>query len=114
MSILGLTFAGSSTEKRAEMTAFLRDTLQLQAASDAGVEADLFELPDGSRFVVAGVGGMGETVRSIGFLVSNLDALVERLRNAGCEVGAPATNDRHRYVHFRAPDGQIYELVENR
>ena len=24
----------------------------------------------------------------------------------------PQENERHRYVHFLAPDGEIYELVE--
>ena len=32
----------------------------------------------------------------------------------GVEVDAPAANDRHRYIHFRAPDGKLYELVEER
>ena len=30
------------------------------------------------------------------------------------EVGEPSENDRNRYVHFRAPDGKLYELVESR
>jgi len=30
------------------------------------------------------------------------------------EVGEPGENDRHRYAHFRPPDGKLYELVEAR
>jgi hypothetical protein len=29
-------------------------------------------------------------------------------------VDEPAENERQRYVHFRAPDGKLYELVEER
>lgn len=114
MRALGLTFAGTSTENRTEMVEFLRDTLGLKQVRDSGVEADLFELPDGSRFAVAGVGGLGDTSRSIGFLVVGLDELIAKLHATGIDVDEPATNERHRYVHIRAPDGQLYELVEER
>jgi len=112
--VLGLVFAGTATAARREMVEFLGDTLGLAPAYDGGVEADLFELPDGSRFAVASPGGMGDTRRSIGFLVADLDAAVATLRAAGVEVDEPAESDRHRYVHFRAPDGELYELAEER
>jgi len=110
--VLGLVFAGTATERRAEMVEFLGTTLGLERVGDPGVEADLFELPDGSRVAVAPVGSMGETSRSLGFLVADLDEAVARLRGAGVEVDEPTANDKHRYVHFRAPDGHLYELVE--
>ncbi|HLX32196.1 MAG TPA: VOC family protein [Gaiellaceae bacterium] len=112
--VLGLVFAGTATGERTEMARFLRSTLGLTPIEGAGVEADLFELPDGSRFAVADPGAMGETTRSIGFAVENLDAAVATLRGAGIEVDEPAENERHRYVHFRAPDGELYELIEER
>ena len=112
MTILGLTFAGSATPRRSEMTNFVRDTLSLTSVRVAGVEADLFRLPDGSHFAVSAPGGMGDSERSIGFLVENLDAMVATLTDAGVEVGPIAQNMRERYVHFRAPDNQLYELVE--
>jgi len=68
--------------------------------------------PDGAFFAVAGPREMGDTSRTIGFLVADLAAAVDELRAAGVEVDEPAANDRHRYVHFRAPDGKLYELVE--
>jgi catechol 2,3-dioxygenase-like lactoylglutathione lyase family enzyme len=110
--LLGLVFVGTATENREEMVEFVRATLGLERVEDSGVEADLFELPDGSRVAVAGTGSMGETSRSIGFLVSSLDDAVTELQAAGVEVDSPAENERHRYVHFRAPDGHLYELVE--
>jgi catechol 2,3-dioxygenase-like lactoylglutathione lyase family enzyme len=114
VDVLGLVFAGTATDHRAEMVAFLRETLGLTKVSDSGVEADLFELPDGSRFAVAGTAGMGATSRSVGFLVSSLDEAASRLRDAGIKFDEPASNQRHRYIHFRAPDGHLYELVEER
>jgi glyoxylase I family protein len=114
VEILGLVFAGSATERRPEMARFVADVLGLEPAPTGGVSADMFALPDGAFFAVAGPREMGETSRTIGFLVADLGPAVEELRAAGVEVDEPAANDRHRYVHFRAPDGKLYELVEER
>jgi hypothetical protein len=112
MRILGLTFAGTATERRVEMSRFVRDTLSLTEAPVDGAEADFFALPDGSIFAVSPPGGMGQTRRSVGFLVDDLDAAVATLRSAGVKVGEVNQNARERYVHFWAPDQQLYELVE--
>ena len=114
MEVLGLVFAGSATGRRPEMAAFVADVLGLEPAPAGGVSADMFGLPDGSFFAVAGPREMGDTSRTIGFLVADLEAAVAELRAAGVEVDEPAENDRHRYVHFRAPDGKLYELVQER
>jgi glyoxylase I family protein len=114
MRILGLVFAGTSTPQRALMTGFLQDTLFLPRVQVDGVEADLFELPDGSTFAVASPGGMGDTPRSIGFLVEDLDAAATHLCAAGVEVGPVSEHERERYLHFRAPEGGLYELVERK
>jgi len=113
--ILGLVFAGSATDRRGEMTRFVGDVLGLERAEDSGVEADLFALPDGSRFGVADPRGMGETSRTIGFLVEDLEAAAAELRAAGAWVADEAgANDAERYLHFRAPDGELYELIQRR
>ena len=114
MEVLGLVFAGSATDRRPEMARFVNEVLGLEPAPAGGVRAAMFALPDGSFFAVAGTRGMGDTSRTIGFLVADLDAAVAELQAAGVEVDEPAANDRHRYVHFRAPDGKLYELVEER
>lgn len=114
MRIVGLVFAGTATDRRAEMTRFVQDTLDLQHVQIEGIEADMFALPDGSHFAVADPRGMGDTDRSIGFQVEKLDDAIAELRAAGVEVDDPAENDRQRYAHFRAPDGKLYELVEDR
>jgi hypothetical protein len=112
--ILGLAFAGTATDRRAEMVRFAVETLGLERVRVAGAEADMFELPDGSCFAVADPRGMGETSRSIGFLVADLDEPVADLQARGVELGEPAGNERFRYVHVRAPDGKLYELVAYR
>lgn len=114
MRILGLVYAGSSTGNREALVRFTAETLGLERVEVEGAEADMFALPDGALFAVSDPGGMGETSRSIGFLVESLDEAIADLRAAGVDVDEPATNDRHRYVHFRAPDGELYELVEAR
>lgn len=113
MQIKGIVFAGTATAKRAAMTGFVRDVLGLAPVRRDGVEADLFDLADGSSFAVASVDGMGSTERTLGFLVDDVEAARHELRAAGVEVDAEiSSNTRHRYLHFRAPDGQLYELVE--
>ena len=114
MRILGLVFAGSAGDQRAAMVRFAEETLGLERAHIGGVEADLFGLPDGSHFAIADTRGLGDTARSVGFQVEALDDAVAELRAAGVDVDDPAQNDRQRYVHFRAPDGLLYQLVENR
>ncbi|MFD5084442.1 hypothetical protein ACFVYP_20395 [Kitasatospora sp. NPDC058201] len=114
MRILGLVFGGTSTPHRSPMTAFLGDTLGLPRLQVEGVEADLFALPDGSAFAVASPGGMGDTPRSVGFLVDDLDAAAAELRAAGVDVGPVGENERERYLHFRAPDRQLCELTERK
>jgi glyoxylase I family protein len=114
LRIVGLTFAGTATGERAEMAHFVRDVLGLELVQVGGVEADMFALPDGARFAVVDPRGMGDTSRSIGFKVESLADAVAELHAAGVEVDEPAENDEQRYVHFRAPDGKLYELVEDR
>jgi glyoxylase I family protein len=112
VEILGLIFAGTATEHRAEMTRFVADVLGVAAAPVAGASADMFALPDGSAFAVSGPREMGETSRTVGFLVADVADAVAALRAAGVAVDDPVGNARFRYAHFHAPDGHLYELVE--
>jgi glyoxylase I family protein len=111
--VKGIVFAGTATTARPEMRAFLREVLGMVPVSVTGVEADLFDLPDGSSFAVASPQGMGATERSLGFLVDDVDQAVAELAAAGVPVDSQvSSNERERYAHFTAPDGQLYELVE--
>ena len=114
MQILGLIFAGTATDRREEMARFASDVLGLDAVPVDGASADMFDLPDGSTFAVAGPRELGETSRTLGFLIADLDAAVAELRASGVAIDDPVGNERFRYAHFRAPDGELYELVERR
>jgi glyoxylase I family protein len=94
------------------MADFVRDVLNLPQRHVHGVEADMFGLPDGSTFAVASPGGMGDSARSLGFLVEDLDEAVTELNAAGVTTDSPASNGMERYIHFTAPDGHLYELVQ--
>ncbi|MGZ4610325.1 MAG: VOC family protein [Actinomycetes bacterium] len=114
MEILGLVFAGTATDRRAPMATFVEDTLGLPRV-DTGEGAAMFALPDGTRFAVDDARDEdGGTSRTIGFLVADLRAAVTELRAAGVQVDDPDGNDRQLYAHFIAPDGELYELVQER
>jgi hypothetical protein len=114
MQILGLTFVGTFSSSRAEMAAFVRDVLGVAPADAHGMDADVFGLPDGTTLAVTDSGD-GPAGRTIGLLVDDLDGAVAELRAAGVRTDDEvSSNERERYAHFWAPDGQLYELVERR
>ncbi|MCU1365708.1 MAG: protein of unknown function, putative Glyoxalase/bleomycin domain [Ilumatobacteraceae bacterium] len=113
MEILGLVFAGTATDRRAVMSHFVEHTLGLRRAAGYDGDASMFELPDGSRFAVHDeYEDHHGTTRTIGFLVADVDLASRELAAAGIAVDDPEQNELHRYVHFTAPDGELYELVE--
>jgi glyoxylase I family protein len=94
------------------MARFVREVLGFAPADVSGIDADLFELPDRSTFVVADA-DEADGERTVGFRVEDLDAAIVELRAADVAVdNTIAANERFRYVHFRAPDGRLYELIE--
>jgi glyoxylase I family protein len=115
MEILGLVFLGTATPNRPAMTAFVEGTLGLSRVAAGTAGADMFALPDGSGFAVSDERDEGGvTSRTVGLLVADLDTAVAELRAAGVGVDDPQQNDRYRYAHFVAPDGELYELVQER
>ncbi len=88
--------------------------LGLEPPAVDGASADMFRLPDGSTFAVSGPREIGETSRTVGFEVAELDEAIAELRAAGVETDGIAENSEFRYTHFRPPDGELYELVERR
>ena len=113
MWIEGVTFVGTRTEARQEMAEFVRDVLALAPAPAGDMDAEVFAMPDGSTFAVTSPNSPPEQERTVGFRVADVDQAMRELRDAGVstddEVSSSATQ---RYVHFRAPDGHLYELVQ--
>ena len=116
MRITGITFVGTRTDARPAMAAFVRDVLGLSPVPPTDdMDAELFALPDGSSFAVTSGVPAGEDVRTIGFAVDDIEGARQALEAAGVWTDDDiAVDDRFRYLHFRAPDGCLYELVEER
>ena len=116
MRITGITFVGTRTDAWPAMTQFVREVLglHLDPAVD-GMDADVFTMADGSSFAVTPGVAPSEDDRTVGFLVDDLDGAHRVLLASGVELDDEiSTNERFRYLHFRAPDGHLYELIEER
>jgi hypothetical protein len=58
--------------------------------------------------------GMRTELEVAGFLVADLVAAEAELRAAGIEIVRPLRGDASAgWVHFRGPDGQLYELTRD-
>lgn len=115
MQIVGLSFAGTATAAHQQMSAFLSEVFGLNPVRLDGNTAEFFRLADGSYFAVSEPGQLGETHRSTGFEVDDLDAAIAELRDRGIQTDdEPSGNSELRYAHFVAPDGRLYELIERR
>ena len=115
LGVRGLVFVGTRTPEAAAMTAFARDVLGLAPRTDAEAGgAAYFDLPDGSSFAVQAVQDEEPAERTVGLQVDDLDAAVARLRAAGVATDEVSESETQRWAHFRAPDGRLYELVQQR
>lgn len=116
MEIRGISFVGSHTEAHEEMGSFLRDVLGLRPITVDGVGATLFAATNGDVLAVARPYEEDSSAaeRTVGLLVGDIDAAAAELHAAGIETDGISENARWRYTHFRAPDGRLYELVEER
>lgn len=115
MRIQGLVFVGTRTEAREAMSRFVQDVLGLMPTSGHVFDAEVFELSDGASFAVTSPDAPDGGERTVGFAVDDVDAAVAELRAAGVETDHEVSESAlQRYVHFRAPDGRLYELVQDR
>lgn len=111
MEIIGLGWLGTRTARAQALADFYARVLGLSLTHhEPGFW--VFTLPDGSNVEVFADQRPGkehfDTGPVGGFAVRDLPAAVARLRAAGVElVGEPGPS----WQHFRAPDGNVYELV---
>jgi catechol 2,3-dioxygenase-like lactoylglutathione lyase family enzyme len=117
MRVLSLAWVGTRTTEYTATLAFFRDVLGLGVHSSE-TDFAVLDVPDGATVEIFGPASRYNrhlTHPVAGFLVSNLDDAVAELRAAGVEIVLPVAGGETRsWVHFRAPDGFIYELVEDR
>lgn len=119
MNVIGLAWVGTRTDRLDAMASFYEDVLGLRRS---GQDVDLlsYRLPNGD---VAELFGPRDTDHDhfttgpvAGFLVDDLAAAIEELKAAAVELlGTPMVDADTGYgwAHFRAPDGNVYEITAN-
>ena len=116
MRVLSLVWVGTRTTEYPATLAFFRDVLGL-GVSSSETDFAVLDVPGGATVEV--FGPASEYNRHLthpvaGFLVDDLDNAVDELRAAGVEIVLPVQRGGTRsWMHFRAPDGFVYELVED-
>jgi catechol 2,3-dioxygenase-like lactoylglutathione lyase family enzyme len=117
MRVLSLVWVGTRTTEYAATVAFFKDVLGLGEHSSE-TDFAVLEVPDGATVEVFGPSSRFNqhlTHPVAGFLVEGLDEAVAELEAAGAEIVLPVQDGGTRaWLHFRAPDGFVYELVEDR
>jgi len=118
MRIIKLAWVGTRTGNAAPTVAFFRDVLGLRLELEhPGFW--MLKLPDGSKVEVFGpdsdVNRHFTTGPVAGFLVDDINAATTELRSADVEILYESGFDDsgNAWVHFRAPDGNIYELTQD-
>ena len=117
MEVLSLAWVGTRTTEYAATLAFFEDVLGLGVHSSEPDFAVL-QVPDGATVEIFGPASRYNqhlTHPVAGFLVSDLVEAVAQLEAAGVEIVLPLQGGGERsWMHFRAPDGFVYELAEDR
>ena len=116
--IKGLNWVGTKTERFTALVGFYKESMGLQVDHEEKDFA-IFRLPDGSKVEVFGPSNEGhdhfDTGPVVGFQVEDIETARKRLEAGGAEFLGPilrweATGEA--WSHFRAPDGNVYELLE--
>jgi catechol 2,3-dioxygenase-like lactoylglutathione lyase family enzyme len=117
VQVLALVWLGVRTDAYPATTAFFTDVLGLGVnAREDGFT--VLDVPDGSTVEIFGPDSRFNrdlTHPVAGFRVTDLAGAVEELTAAGAEIVLPIQHGGPRsWAHFRAPDGFVYELMEDR
>jgi catechol 2,3-dioxygenase-like lactoylglutathione lyase family enzyme len=117
MRVVKLAWVGTRTSNAEETARFFRDVIGLR---EDHVEAGswVLKLPDGAKVEVFGSESTWNphftTVPVAGFLVDDVATAAAELRAAGYEVvHGPVVMGDNAWVHFRAPDGNLYEFTQD-
>ncbi len=113
----GLVWVGTRTERYEQMVRFYRDALGLPLEHEEG-EFTLFRMPDGAKAEVFGPSDTGHVHFStgpvVGFLVDDVRDARGVLEARGVEFVGPVHEwepTGEAWSHFRAPDGNVYEIT---
>jgi predicted enzyme related to lactoylglutathione lyase len=113
----GVVWAGVKTERYDETLAFFRDVLGLPLV-EAGPTFAWSKLPNSSQFEIFGPQDADHDHFTTGpvpeFLVDDVFAAAAELEAAGVELlGPPKGTPEEGWLHFRAPDGNVYGLTSS-
>ena len=117
VQIIKLAWVGTRTDNFDATVNFFRDVLGLTPDFELpGFR--VLKLPDGSKVEVFGpdteMNRHFTTGPVVGFLVDDIDAASSELRARGIEILHTADDESgNGWVHFRAPDGSIYEFTQD-
>jgi catechol 2,3-dioxygenase-like lactoylglutathione lyase family enzyme len=114
MRVTRIGWAGTRTDGYRAMVEFLTAVLGLPVVQHQRDFA-AFQLPSGDSFEVFGPSVADNqyftTGPVVGFVVEDLPAAVAELERAGVELLGGQVDERGEgWRHFRAPDGNVYEL----
>ena len=115
MKVRALRWLGTRTAEHDATAAFFRDVLGLPV-EHAERDFTVLRIADGATVEIFGPESEFNahlTHPVAGFLVEDLDAATAELEAAGAEIVLPRQGgDGKAWLHFRAPDGFVYELTE--
>jgi catechol 2,3-dioxygenase-like lactoylglutathione lyase family enzyme len=117
MKVLKIGFVGTRTERPEAMAEFLERSLGLEP-THRGDDMWAFRLPDGG---IAEVFGPSQNTHYptgpvVEFLVEDVEAATEELRAAGIPIVLGPVRAEEvglAWVQFRAPDGNLYGVIED-
>jgi catechol 2,3-dioxygenase-like lactoylglutathione lyase family enzyme len=116
VKLLGIVWTGVQTREFDQMATFMERLIGAPAPrQESGFR--LWSFPDGDIFELYADGGkptFGEAP-VVGFRVDDLAEGRARLEELGAEIvgGYGPNEDGYASVHFRAPDGNVYELTHD-
>jgi catechol 2,3-dioxygenase-like lactoylglutathione lyase family enzyme len=117
VKVHGVVWAGVRTDRFDETVRFFRDVLGVPLV-DAGPDFAVGTLPDSSKFEVFGPSDSEHDHFDTGpvpeFLVDDVAEAAAELEAAGVPLlGPPQAAGDDQWVHFRAPDGNVYGLTSS-
>jgi predicted enzyme related to lactoylglutathione lyase len=115
MRVVGVVWVGTRTESFDETVTFFRDVLGIPM-KEAEPDVAKGQMPDSSQVEIFGPSDTDHPHFSTGpvpeFRVDDLSAALAELRSAGVEIlGKPEVGGTEGWLHFRAPDGNVYGLT---
>ena len=112
MRVKGIAWLGTRTERFAEMREFFLGITDVTPRDEQGLA--VFDLASGDRIEVldTAVGEDHMVAPVVGFLVEDVAVARAELEARGIEfIGPIRTGAGSSWSHFRAPDGNVYELT---